>query len=412
MKNKVVLIWFRNDLRLHDNRMLHEATERNSIIIPVYCFDIRYYQKNKYNYKNTGIHRARFIRESVIALKKQLQEFNSDLLVFKGLPEEIIPKLTAKYNVDEVYHHREIAARETAISDKVETALWAQQINLKHFIGHTLYHKEDLPYSIHEIPEAFDKFKKELEKESFLREVLPVAKKILSPLHLEETQIPDLQDLGFTETEISTSSGFPIKSGEHTAHACLKSFCESDDEYIKITHLTPYIAHGVLSPLHVYKSVEQALSKKDTPHLNSLKNFLLWRDYCRFMLKKHPNIFFKDFPHHTAENKGNLSIDLWRKGETGIEIIDKAMQEVYLQGDTSYHLRKIAGKYFMEESYSPWLEGAAFFEEYLIDYEPATLYGYWKHLSGKGTCKKSSKSPGWRKLVKDYATKSKDTYIY
>jgi deoxyribodipyrimidine photolyase len=52
-----IILWLRNDLRLHDNYALdwavNQARSTNSEIIPVYCFDPRYFNvasaKTKYN---------------------------------------------------------------------------------------------------------------------------------------------------------------------------------------------------------------------------------------------------------------------------------------------------------------------------------------------------------------------------
>ena len=115
-KKRVVLVWFRNDLRLHDNEILLEAVQKADLVIPVYCFDPRYYSTNKYGAKNTGILRAQFIRETVQSFKQSLRNLQGDLMTYYGYPEEIIPRLAAKYDADEVYHHREVAQRETKIS--------------------------------------------------------------------------------------------------------------------------------------------------------------------------------------------------------------------------------------------------------------------------------------------------------
>lgn len=121
-------------------------------------------EKNKFDFLNTGILRAKFLIESVSHLKQSLQELGADLLVFQGKPEILIETLCAKYDITEVYHHREVSNRETEVSEQVEAALWKAQINLKHFIGHTLYHKEDLPFPIKDIPDNFNQFKKKSRK--------------------------------------------------------------------------------------------------------------------------------------------------------------------------------------------------------------------------------------------------------
>src|SRR5690606_32631630 len=111
-------------------------------------------------------------------------------LTYEGYPEEIIPHLVQKYEVDEVYHHREVAQRETRISELVEESLWQVKRNLRHFIGHTMYHKEDLPFPIKDIPNDFNTFKKKVAKESFVRECLPDISEISIPPHLEKTDFP------------------------------------------------------------------------------------------------------------------------------------------------------------------------------------------------------------------------------
>ncbi|MBN3586041.1 deoxyribodipyrimidine photo-lyase, partial [Algoriphagus aestuarii] len=93
--------WFRNDLRVHDNEILHEAVQKGDIVIPVYFFDPRYFKTNELGFQNTGVIRAKFLLDSVTHLKSALQEIGADLLVFNGKPEDEIGILCAKYEVTE-----------------------------------------------------------------------------------------------------------------------------------------------------------------------------------------------------------------------------------------------------------------------------------------------------------------------
>lgn len=399
----MILVWFRNDLRFHDNEALHEAIEKNAIVIPVYCFDDRYYKTNNYNNKNTGIIRANFIRDSVIELKERLNQLNSDLLVYRGLPEEILPRLAAKYEVDEVYHHREVASRETEISDNVENALWTEQkINLKHFIGHTLFHKEDLPFSIREIPESFNKFKKYAERESFVRKPWPALTNILTPTHLEKTNVPELEELGFTKEEIIEYDHTLVKSkgGELAGLEILEKLTEinfwKENDY---TILSPYIANGLISPIYAYHQIKNSELSQNKKIFEKVNEVLLWRDYFRFMLKKHPDIFFISKRKDTF-NEAELSN--WKNGKTGVEIIDKGISLLKKTGSIPYALRRLIGTHLIQDIGADWLQGASFFEEYLLDYEPATNYGYWAHLAGEGTSKKDNAQPNWKKILKEY----------
>ncbi|MEZ4981805.1 MAG: deoxyribodipyrimidine photo-lyase [Saprospiraceae bacterium] len=64
------ILWFRNDLRLHDNEALLEALNHCEEIIPVYVFDTRLWNgKSSFGFPKMGDHRARFTIESVLDLK-------------------------------------------------------------------------------------------------------------------------------------------------------------------------------------------------------------------------------------------------------------------------------------------------------------------------------------------------------
>jgi deoxyribodipyrimidine photo-lyase len=145
MSERTILVWFRNDLRIHDNEILLEAIRKADKVLPVYCFDPFYFTKSESGEPKTGNFRARFLLESVADLRKNLQAHGAELIIRTGNPAEILSQLAEEYHVNEVYHHREVAYEETAISEEVETALWKMRLNLKHFIGHTLYHKKTFP---------------------------------------------------------------------------------------------------------------------------------------------------------------------------------------------------------------------------------------------------------------------------
>ena len=405
MSKKVVLVWFRNDLRLHDNEVLTEALNRADLIIPVYCFDPRYFSKNKFNQYNTGVNRAQFLLDTVSHLKNELKGLNADLMTFVGYPEEILPKLCVKYEIDEVYHHREVATRETQISESVEAALWEQKINLRHFIGHTLFHKEDLPFPIKDIPDKFNIFKKKIERESAVRKPFDTPQSIPYPTHLEQTQLPSLLELGYSEEDIAENESKCIEGGEDKAITSLEQLL--DPQYSGLenyTHISPYIAIGALSPIYIYDRMRHSDLSQNKRRYDRLMTSLLWRDYFRFMLKKYPNVFFKSKGLLTEDDsEAFLNEDMlikWKAGETGEEQIDEAIQALKTCGNITYAVRRMLARYFTHQVSSNWLIGASFFEEYLLDYAPATTYGFWSHMAGVGTSPKENVSIDWEEFRK------------
>lgn len=386
MSAKVVLVWFRNDLRTHDNEVLLNAVQKSDFIIPVYIFDPRYYETNEYNFLNTGRIRQDFILNSVFSLKQKLQSLGGDLLTYEGYPEEIIPHLAQKYDVDEVYHHREVAKRETSISEAVEAGLWNIKINLKHFIGHTLYHKEDLPFPIRDIPNDFNTFKKKISKECSVRESLTEITSITVPPHLEKTNLPN----GYISSEELT--------GEEVAFSTLETIISNATSE---TDLYPYISQfltiGSLSPVYTYHLLNRFLNKTNKKAINSLLENLLRRDYFRFMLKKYPNCFFIN--HSKNYSIKEDLIEKWTTGTTDNNVVNKVMYKLNHSGFLNEQERTYTATYFIYELKQNWLIGASYFEQQLIDYAPATTYGYWAHYADQGTSIKNNKTEeDWVKL--------------
>ena len=68
------LVWFRNDLRIHDHEPLHKALKNHDCILPFYCFEDKYFGKTAFGFEKTGAHRAQFLLESVTDLRQNLQK--------------------------------------------------------------------------------------------------------------------------------------------------------------------------------------------------------------------------------------------------------------------------------------------------------------------------------------------------
>lgn len=387
MSRKVILVWFRNDLRTSDNEVLFSAVEKSTFVIPVYIFDPRYYAVGKQGFSNTGDLRHDYIVHSVAALKEKLQSLGGDLLTYEGYPEEIIPKLVQKYEVDEVYHHREVARRETRVSELVEESLWQVKRNLKHFIGHTMYHKEDLPFPIKDIPNDFNTFKKKVAKESFVRACLPDVKQIAIPPHLEKTDFP------FQVNDDLASYG--ELAAQKAMHAVLVEPDKHKDLY---TVLSPYLAHGVLSPAQAFHFFTAHQNTQNKKKLSLVMEGLLWRDYYRFMLKKFTNCYFKSSEQREEDAQ---AIQSFVDGKTEDLEINSLIERLNNEGMITRAEREYLALYFIHELKQSWLTGAAFFEKQLVDYAPATIYGFWSHIAGEGTSLKNNKSDAdWLRIKK------------
>ena len=85
-----ILIWLRNDLRLHDHEPLYRALENKADVILLYCFDPRQFGETSFGFEKTGAYRAQFLLETIADLRQSLQARGSNLVIRQGKPEEEI----------------------------------------------------------------------------------------------------------------------------------------------------------------------------------------------------------------------------------------------------------------------------------------------------------------------------------
>ena len=156
---KRALLWFRNDLRLHDHPALQAALNRAEEIVPVYIIDERYLQRDRWGFLRTGPYRLQFLLESLQDLSIHLEELGSTLIIRKGIPERELFELARAFECDAVFACKEYAHEEI----RMEKALAAvTDLHLVH--GSTLFHPDDLPFAVEELPEVFTAFRKRVER--------------------------------------------------------------------------------------------------------------------------------------------------------------------------------------------------------------------------------------------------------
>ena len=97
------IVWFRKEVRIHDNEALVKALKNHDKIIPFYCFEETEFGTTAFGFEKTGSFRAQFLIESVQNLRENLQKIGSDLVVRKGSTAEQIARVSAEVEVSKIY---------------------------------------------------------------------------------------------------------------------------------------------------------------------------------------------------------------------------------------------------------------------------------------------------------------------
>jgi deoxyribodipyrimidine photo-lyase len=422
MPQKKIIIWYRNDLRIHDHKALHHAIDEKAHIIPVYCFDSRQFTTTSFGFPKTGKYRAQFLLESIQDLRNSLQKLDSDLIVRQGLPEKEIVAIAKQLTVDAVYYHQEVTAEELIVENKLNQALQAQNIAYQVFWGSTLYIPEDLPFKIDFVPELFTDFRKQIEKKSAIEEPLPTPEKLSALPNIETAKIPTITELGLKQPIADRRVVLKFIGGESAALQrlkhyfwdtnCLRSYKETRNEMLGADYsskFSPWLALGCISPRYIYdqvKQYEKERTKNDSTYWLVFE--LMWRDFFRFICAKHGNkIFYQsglqdvNFPWKQDWKRFNL----WTEGKTGYPLVDANMREIAATGFMSNRGRQNVASFLTKNLGINWQMGAEWFESLLIDYDVCSNWGNWNYTAGIGNDARGFRYFNIPKQSKDYDSK-------
>lgn len=195
---RTTIVWFRNDLRVHDNECLNTANNESISVLPVYCFDPADYGKSSSGFDKTGPFRATFLIESVSDLRKNLKARGSDLVVRVGKPETVLVELAKEVGAESVFAHREVSHDEVKMEEKIESKMKEENVEVKYFWGSTLYHVDDLPFKLEDMPSNYGGFRDRVQKLEVRKsiEALDQLKGLPSRGDVQPGDIPTLMDLG------------------------------------------------------------------------------------------------------------------------------------------------------------------------------------------------------------------------
>ena len=395
---KRIMLWYRNDLRVADHEGLHNAVGEGAQILPVYidsCAPDRYELPG--NPAIPGF-RRQFRLESLRALDQQWRDWDSALVVKTGEPEQIIPLLCAKYQINAVFLNAEASHDEARQYAQVARQLQNAHISCSVYHGAPLIHPDDLPFELRDLPDIFTQYRKIVEAHLIVRACFPTPTAVQVLPHNEAPFEPD-----FPQTISDIRSALPFHGGEPAGQArlhdylwksdLLRTYKETRNGLIGTDYsskFSAWLASGCVTSRQVFHEVRRYESERVANDSTYWMIFeLLWRDYFRLVMEKFGTAMFSLDGISRRSTRGSRRRDsadfqAWVSGRTGNRFIDANMRELLLTGFMSNRGRQNVASYFVHELGLDWRLGAQYFEAALVDYDVYSNWGNWAYLAGVG----------------------------
>ncbi len=154
------------------------------------------------------------------------------------------------------------------------------------------------------------------------------------------------------------------------------------------SQLSENLTYGEISVRSCWQAGQRALDEGKDGAATWLQE-LVWRDFAYHLVYHTPRLMTDNwrsewdaFPWN--EDERLAEVKAWKQGRTGIRFVDAAMRELYTTGRMHNRARMIVANYLTKNLMSHWRIGCSWFEDTLVDWDPASNSLGWQWASGAG----------------------------
>ncbi|MDE1207716.1 cryptochrome/photolyase family protein [Tenacibaculum larymnensis] len=367
MENKVSVFWFRRDLRLEDNKGLHEALQSGHKVIPLFIFDEDILENLP---KNDA--RVTFIYQTLQKIDKELRKHQSSLIIKKGKPLEVWRELIEEYTIQGVYTNKDYEPYAIKRDKEIADFLTSKGIIFNAFKDQVIFEENEVlkndgtPYTVFTPYKNkwLQNFSEKKDTQDFTID--------LANFYQFSSEFLSLASIGFEESKIKVK---PYNLSNLDLYDEVRDFPAED----KTSYLSPYLRFGLVS---TRKMVRFALKTNQT-----FLSELIWREFFMQILYHFPKVVTQNFKQkYNAVPWRNKEEEFkkWCEGKTGYPMVDAGMRELNETGYMHNRVRMITAGFLCKHLLIDWRWGEAYFAEKLLDYDLSANNGNWQWAAGTG----------------------------
>lgn len=384
-----VLVWFRRDLRVSDHPALAEAARSGAPVIPVFIRDRLV----------DGLGAAPKFRlgAGLERLSATLADRGSALILRSGEAIPVLRDLIRETGARTVYWSRAYDPDQVDRDTKVKAALKSDGITAKSFGGHLMFE----PWTVETGQGGYYKVYSPFWKAVRGRDV---AEPLAAPARLDPpATAPSSEALDAWRLDAGMNRGAEVvapfmRVGEAAAQDRLAAFIAETvagyDETRDLpavdgtSGLSENLSLGEISPAQCWQAGFEAF-EAGKPGAEGFLKELVWREFAYHLAWHTPQLLsgnwrpeWDAFPWNTDET--DPKVTAWKQARTGIRFVDAGLREMYVTGRMHNRARMITASYLTKHLLCHWKIGMRWFEDCLIDWDPASNAMGWQWSAGSG----------------------------
>ena len=187
------------------------------------------------------------------------------------------------------------------------------------------------------------------------------------------------------------------KGGEREAHRYMQSFYEGRVKGYRrqigqplasrksCSRLSPYLAWGCLSMRQVYQAYRQADVPRAKTDLKAFGSRLRWQGHFIQKFESESRIEFESvnrgYTDFTYQGRPE-TLEAWKRGQTGIPLIDACMRCVTETGYLNFRMRAMLVSFLTHHLDHPWQAGVEHLARCFLDFEPGIHFSQFQMQAG------------------------------
>jgi deoxyribodipyrimidine photo-lyase len=383
------ILWLRRDLRLTDHPALVAAVTRGGSVIPVFIHDDSVARLGAAPKWRLGL--------GLDCIGKALEAKGSKLILRRGPALEVLRDLVRETGAGAVYWSRLYDPQAQARDSTVKDALRQDGVDARSFGGHLMFE----PWTVETKTGGYYRVYTPMWNAVKGRDVdtpLAAPARIPAPATWPASDRLDDWQLGAAMDRGAAIVRPHVRLGEAAAQDRLAEFIDiwvarydktRDQPHVAGTSLlSENLALGEISPQQCWHAGQRAMAEGKAGAETFLKE-LVWREFAYHLMYHTPHLLDNNWKPDWDrfgwnEDEDHPHVVAWKQGRTGIQFVDAAMREMYVTGRMHNRGRMIVASYLTKHLLSHWKIGLKWFEDCLIDWDPASNAMGWQWAAGSG----------------------------
>ena len=383
-----VIYWTRRDFRLSDNPALVAACESGAPVIPVFLYDETIDTLGAAPKWRLGL--------GAEAFGEALGQAGSRLVFRRGEALACLRALIAETGAKAVHWNRLYDPVSRKRDEAVKAALKADGVAAVSHAGHLVHE----PWTVETGTGGFYKVYTPFWKAVRGREV---AEPLSAPKLRAPADWPESEDIAAWDLGAAMNRGADVVRphcviGEAAARGRLGAFiAQRIGDYAEArdrldvdgtSGLSENLTYGEISARSCWHAGMRAMEEGKAGAETFLKE-LIWRDFAYHLVHHTPHIVERNWREEWEAFPWNADARLkevrdWKRGRTGMAIVDAAMREMYVTGRMHNRARMLVASYLTKHLLTHWKIGMDWFAECLVDWDPASNAMGWQWSAGSG----------------------------